>query len=63
MLGGSSNINFLTHIRGSRHDYDLWAELGCKGWSFKEVLPYFIKSESHYAQETLQEGIWRLTKT
>ena len=46
-LGGSSSINGLIFIRGQAEDYDAWAELGNAGWSFKEVLPYFIKSESN----------------
>jgi choline dehydrogenase len=44
-LGGSSSINGLIYIRGQREDYDHWASLGLKGWSFAECLPYFIKSE------------------
>jgi choline dehydrogenase len=45
MLGGSSSMNGMIYIRGQREDYDHWAELGCKGWSWDEVLPYFKKSE------------------
>lgn len=44
-LGGSSSINGLIYIRGQREDYDRWAALGNAGWSFDEVLPYFIRSE------------------
>jgi len=44
-LGGSSSINGLIYIRGQREDYDHWAALGNTGWSFDEVLPYFIRSE------------------
>jgi choline dehydrogenase len=46
-LGGSSSINGLIYIRGQREDYDHWAALGNAGWSFDEVLPYFIKSEGN----------------
>jgi choline dehydrogenase len=45
VLGGSSAINGLIAIRGHRDDYDGWSELGCTGWSWKEVLPYFLRLE------------------
>jgi len=45
VLGGSSSLNAMIYIRGRRADYDGWAALGNRGWSFDEVLPYFKKSE------------------
>ena len=44
-LGGSSSTNAMAYVRGNKADYDEWSDLGNKGWSFDEVLPYFKKSE------------------
>ena len=45
VLGGSSAVNGLIAVRGHRDDYDGWAALGCSGWSWKDVLPYFLRLE------------------
>jgi len=45
VLGGSSSINAMCYCRGHRKDYDGWAAAGAEGWSFAEVLPYFIRAE------------------
>lgn len=48
ILGGCSSTNGMVYFRGHPHDYDEWAnELGCPGWSFREVLPYFLRSENN----------------
>jgi choline dehydrogenase len=45
MLGGSSGLNYMAYVRGHPGDFDGWAADGAKGWSYDEVLPYFLKSE------------------
>ena len=47
VLGGSSAINGMVHVRGHREDFERWAALGCRGWGYHEVLPYFKRSESY----------------
>jgi choline dehydrogenase len=44
-LGGSSSTNAMAYVRGSYADYDEWAALGNQGWSYEDVLPYFLRSE------------------
>lgn len=46
-LGGSSAINAMVYIRGHRWDYDNWAAMGCTGWSYDDVLPWFKKAEAN----------------
>ncbi|HYZ21718.1 MAG TPA: GMC family oxidoreductase N-terminal domain-containing protein [Rhodopila sp.] len=46
-LGGSSSINGMLYVRGNPADYDGWAQMGCRGWSFDDVLPYFRLSEDY----------------
>jgi choline dehydrogenase len=47
MLGGSSSLNAMIYIRGHRWDYDHWAAMGNAGWSYEEVLPYFLRAEKN----------------
>lgn len=47
VLGGSSAINGMVYIRGHRGDYDGWAEMGCDGWDYDSLLPYFKRSEAN----------------
>lgn len=47
VLGGCSSINAMIYMRGQKSDYDHWAELGNSGWSWKEVLPVFKRSENY----------------
>ena len=55
-LGGSSSINGLLYVRGQRQDYDHWAQLGNRGWSYDDVLPLFKRSESHEDGECTYHG-------
>ena len=45
--GGSSSINGMIYIRGQGRDYDRWRQMGCEGWSFADVLPYFKRAEAN----------------
>lgn len=45
VLGGSSAINGMVYMRGHARDYDLWRQMGCTGWGYEDVLPYFKRSE------------------
>jgi choline dehydrogenase-like flavoprotein len=46
-LGGSSSMNAMLYVRGNPLDYDGWAAEGATGWSWKEVLPYFLRAEDN----------------
>ncbi|NQU58782.1 MAG: choline dehydrogenase, partial [Rhodospirillales bacterium] len=46
VLGGSSSINGMVYVRGNAQDFEGWAAGGATGWSYGEVLPYFLKAET-----------------
>jgi choline dehydrogenase len=56
VLGGCSSINAMVYMRGQKVDYDHWAELGNRGWSWDEVLPYFKRAERHFGGATEHHG-------
>jgi len=56
MLGGSSAINGMVWVRGQRQDYDHWAQLGNRGWSWQDVLPIFRSMESYAGGDAALRG-------
>jgi len=61
-LGGSSSINGMVYIRGHRSDYDRWAQLGCRGWSSEDVLPYFRRAEANTRLSDGRDDAWHGAK-
>ncbi|MDT0309587.1 GMC family oxidoreductase N-terminal domain-containing protein [Streptomyces sp. DSM 44917] len=47
VLGGSSSLNAMIYVRGNPADYDAWARAGAEGWSWRDVLPYFLRAEDN----------------
>jgi choline dehydrogenase len=69
VFGGCSSINGMIYMRGQRGDYDGWSELGNSGWSWEDVLPYFIQHEDYHkldegGRDALHGhgGEWRIEK-
>src|SRR6201997_525172 len=56
VLGGTSSINGMLYVRGNPADYDGWAQMGCRGWSYEDVLPFFKKSEHYVSGESEYRG-------
>ncbi|MFT7458342.1 MAG: choline dehydrogenase [Planctomycetota bacterium] len=57
VLGGTTSINAMSFVRGSPEDFDGWAALGCQGWDFNSVVPYFKKSENYEAGGSEFRGV------
>ena len=57
VLGGTSSMNTMVYTRGNPRDYDDWAEMGCTGWAYEDVLPYFRKSEDNERGEDRYHGV------
>ena len=67
VLGGCSSINGMIYMRGQAQDYDNWRQMGCTGWGWDDVLPYFLKHEDHWKGRTFgggglheEGGEWRI---
>ncbi|XP_012266950.1 glucose dehydrogenase [FAD, quinone] isoform X2 [Athalia rosae] len=56
VLGGTSVMNGMMYMRGSRKDYDDWAKLGNPGWSYEDVLPFFMRSEDNLQVDEMDSG-------
>jgi choline dehydrogenase len=65
VLGGCTSVNGMIYMRGQAADYDHWRQLGNVGWSWEDVLPYFLKSEDHHAGTSElhgSSGEWKVQK-
>ena len=69
VLGGCSSINGMIYMRGQARDYDLWRQSGCEGWSWDDVLPYFLRHEDQWAMSVedfqgkhARGGEWRVER-
>ncbi|WJS03649.1 GMC family oxidoreductase [Roseibium aggregatum] len=65
VLGGCTSVNGMIYMRGQAADYDHWRQLGNVGWSWDDVLPYFLKSEDHHAGKSGLHGgggEWKVSK-
>ncbi|MGE0627755.1 MAG: GMC family oxidoreductase [Hyphomicrobiaceae bacterium] len=69
VLGGCSSVNGMIYMRGQARDYDLWRQMGCEGWSWSDVLPYFLRHEDQWAMSKddfdglhARGGEWRIER-
>ncbi|MCY4549056.1 MAG: GMC family oxidoreductase N-terminal domain-containing protein [Defluviicoccus sp.] len=65
VLGGCSSINGMIYMRGQARDYDLWAQMGNRGWGWDDVLPWFRRSEHHFGPADASHGTggeWRVER-
>jgi choline dehydrogenase len=56
VLGGSSSINGMFYMRGHPRDYDTWRQMGCEGWGYADVLPYFKRMETSWRGQGKHHG-------
>ncbi|XP_043461780.1 glucose dehydrogenase [FAD, quinone]-like [Leptopilina heterotoma] len=56
VMGGSGALNFMLYVRGNQEDYNNWERMGNIGWSYKDVLPYFKKSEDNRDHDILRSS-------
>ena len=60
VLGGGSSINAMIYVRGQQQDYDTWAQMGCRHWSYDKVLPVFRdlegQSDAYRRSSTARTG-------
>ncbi|XP_053660917.1 glucose dehydrogenase [FAD, quinone]-like [Anopheles marshallii] len=61
MLGGSGAMNAMVYIRGNARDYDTWEAMGNAGWGWKNVLPYFRRSENNHDAAVVDDGTFHGT--
>jgi len=56
VIGGSTALNAMAHVRGHPSDFDNWVEQGGSGWGYADLMPYFVRSETHYAGASRHHG-------
>jgi choline dehydrogenase-like flavoprotein len=56
VIGGGSSLNAQIYTRGNAQDYDEWRQMGCDGWSYEDVLPYFRKAEDNDTYDNRYHG-------